>query len=263
MAGGRPARPERVDDRHRVGRTLFSIRVIPPAALGPGHWVRTDAGRSRERLQSPREPWGSDPSGRPGPELILDGSKLVMRVFKGVWSVVNGCAELISKLFARPRLEFTYARVGEPDIVQVDDPKDRVAYYHIDVTNIGNRGAKDCQGFLDVVKTLKMANLYGGNLAIKPERLQWAHDGSGQAVNLNPHASPRKLQLFHVYENMPTNMHFPIKPPQTPVGTKTRVVADQYLLNVRLDYDSDRYFTVKLIVRPADRFDQFSIDVQT
>jgi hypothetical protein len=192
-----------------------------------------------------------------------DGSKLVMRFLQGVWSVVKRCTEPISNVFARPRLEVTYARVREPDIVQFDGPKDRAAYYHIDVTNNGNREAKDCQGFLDVVKTLKMANLYGGNLAIKPERLKWAHEDSGQAVNLDPHASPRKLQLFHVFENTPTSMHFPIKPPQTPVGTKTCVVSDQYLLNVRLDYDSDRYITVRLIIRPADRYDQFSIDVQT
>ena len=186
-----------------------------------------------------------------------------MRFLQGVWSVVKRCTEPISNVFARPRLEVTYARVRGPDIVQFDGPKDRAAYYHIDVTNNGNRGAKDCQGFLDVVKTLKMANLYGGNLAIKPERLKWAHEDSGQAVNLDPHGSPRKLQLFHVFENTPTSMHFPIKPPQTPVGTKTCVVSDQYLLNVRLDYDSDRYITVRLIIRPADRYDQFSIDVQT
>ena len=191
-----------------------------------------------------------------------DGSKLVMRFLQGLWSVVKRCTSPISTVFARPRLEITYARAGEPDIVPVDDPKDRVAYYHIDVTNNGNRVAKDCQGFLDVVKTLKMANLYGGNLAIKPERLKWTDEDSGQAVNLDPHASPRKLQLFHVYENTSTSIHFPIKPPQTPVGTKTCVASDQYLINLRLDYDSDRYITVTLIVRPADRYDQFSIDVQ-
>jgi hypothetical protein len=186
-----------------------------------------------------------------------------MRFLQGVLRVVKGFTAPISNLFARPRLEVTYAGVREPDIVPFDGPSDRAAYYHIDVTNRGNREAKDCQGFLDVVKTLKMANLYGGNLAIKPERLKWAHDDSGQAVNLDPHASPRKLELFHVYENTPTSMHFPIKPPQTRPGTKTCVVSDQYLLNVRLDYDSDRYITVRLIVRPADRYDQFSIDVQT
>jgi hypothetical protein len=185
-----------------------------------------------------------------------------MRLLHGVWSVVKGCTAPISNVFARPRLQVTYARFREPDIVQVDDPKDRAAYYHIDVTNRGNRGAKQCQGFLDVVKTLKMANLYGGNLAMKPEPLKWAHEDSSQAVDLDPHASPRKLQLFHVYENSPTSMHFPIKPPQAPVGAKTSVVSDQYLLNVRLDYDSDRYITVTLSVRPADRYDQFSIDVQ-
>jgi hypothetical protein len=59
------------------------------------------------------------------------------------------------------------------------------------------------------------------------------------------------------------SMHFPIKPPQTPVGTDTCVASDHYLLNVRLDHDSDRYITVKLIVKPSDRFDQFSIEVQT
>jgi hypothetical protein len=186
-----------------------------------------------------------------------------MRFLQGVLRVVKGFTAPISNLFARPRLEVTYARVGEPDIVPFDGRSDRAAYYHIDVTNRGNREAKDCQGFLDVVKTLKMANLYGGNLAIKPERLKWAHDDSGQAVNLDPHASPLKLELFHVYENTPTTMHFPIKPPQTPPGTKTCVASDQYLLNVRLDYNSDRYITVRLIVRPADRYDQFSIDVQT
>ena len=185
-----------------------------------------------------------------------------MRFLQGLWSVVKRCTAPISTVFARPRLEITYARAGEPDIVPVDDPKDRVAYYHIDVTNNGNRVAKNCQGFLDVVKTLKMANLYGGNLAIKPERLKWTDEDSGQAVNLDPHASPRKLQLFHVYENTSTSIHFPIKPPQTPVGTKTCVASDQYLINLRLDYDSDRYITVTLIVRPADRYDQFSIDVQ-
>jgi hypothetical protein len=186
-----------------------------------------------------------------------------MHFLQGVLKVVKGFTAPISNLFARPRLEVTYAGVREPDIVPFDGPSNRAAYYHIDVTNRGNREAKDCQGFLDVVKTLKMANLYGGNLAIKPERLKWAHEDSGQAVNLDPHASPRKLELFHVYENTPTSMHFPIKPPQTPVGTKTCVVSDQYLLNVRFDYDSDRYITVRLIVRPADRYDQFSIDVQT
>jgi hypothetical protein len=191
-----------------------------------------------------------------------DGSKLVMRFLQGLWSAVKRCTAPISTVFARPRLEITYARAREPDIVPVDDPKDRVAYYHIDVTNNGNRVAKDCQGFLDVVKTLKMANLYGGNLAIKPERLKWTDEDSGQAVDLDPHASPRKLQLFHVYENTSTSIHFPIKPPQTPVGTKTCVASDQYLINLRLDYDSDRYITVTLIVRPADRYDQFSIDVQ-
>jgi hypothetical protein len=191
-----------------------------------------------------------------------DGSKLVMRFLQGLWSVVKRCTAPISTVFARARLEITYARAGEPDIVSVADLKDRVAYYHIDVTNNGNRVAKDCQGFLDVVKTLKMANLYGGNLAIKPERLKWTDEDSGQAVNLEPHARPRKLQLFHVYENTSTSIHFPIKPPQMPVGTKTCVASDQYLINLRLDYDSDRYITVTLIVRPADRYDQFSIDVQ-
>lgn len=186
-----------------------------------------------------------------------------MRLLQGVWSVVKRCTAPISNLIARPRLEIAYARVGEPDIVQVDDPKDRVACYHIDVTNNGNRAAKDCKGFLDVVKPLKMAILYGGNLAVRPVRLQWANEDSGQALNLDPRASSRKLPLFQVYENSPTNMHFPIKPPQTPTGTKTCVVAEPYLLNVRLDYDSDRYIKVTLIVRPADRYDQFSIDVQT
>ena len=57
-------------------------------------------------------------------------------------------------------------------------------------------------------------------------------------------------------------MHFPIKPPQTPLGTNTSVAADQYLINVRLDYDTDRYIKVTLIVRPNDRYDQFTIDVQ-
>ena len=76
-------------------------------------------------------------------------------------------------------------------------------------------------------------------------------EDSGQTVNLDPHAGPRKLELFHVYQNTPTSMHFPIKPPQTPVGTKTCVASDHYLLIVRLDYDSDRYITVRLIVRPS------------
>jgi hypothetical protein len=192
-----------------------------------------------------------------------NGSELVMGYLQGVWSIVKGCTAPISKIFARPRLELSCARAGEPNIVPLDDPQNRIAYYHIDVTNRGNRGAKDCKGFLDVVKTLKMANLYGGNLAVKPVRLKWTDEGSGQAVNLDPYAGTRKLSLFHVYENMPTKMHFPIKPPQTPVGTATCVAAEEYLLNVRLDYDSDRYITVKLIIRPADRYDQYSIDVQT
>ena len=186
-----------------------------------------------------------------------------MGLLQGVWSVVKGCTTPISNLFARPRLKVTYARLEEPYIAQVVDSKDGAAYYRIDITNNGNRGAKDCQGFLDVVKTLKMANLYGGNLAVKPERLKWALEDSGQTVNLDPHAGPRKLELFHVYQNTPTSMHFPIKPPQTPVGTNTCVASDHYLLNVRLDYDSDRYITVTLIVKPSERYDQFSIEVQT
>ena len=94
-----------------------------------------------------------------------------MGFLQGVLKVVKGFTDPISNVFARPRLEVTYARVREPDIVQFDGPSDRAAYYHIDVTNHGNREAKNCQGFLDVVKTLKMANLYGGNLAITPEPL--------------------------------------------------------------------------------------------
>jgi hypothetical protein len=186
-----------------------------------------------------------------------------MGLLQGVWSAVKSCTTPISNLFAGPRLEVTYSRLEEPDIVQVVDSKDHAAYYRIDITNNGNRGAKDCQGFFDVVKTLKMANLYGGNLAIKPVRLKWALEDSGQTVNLDPHTGPRKLELFHVYQNTPMSMHFPIKPPQTPVGTNTCVASDHYLLNVRLDYDSDRYITVKLIVKPSDRYDQFSIEVQT
>ena len=186
-----------------------------------------------------------------------------MGLLQGVWSAVKSCTTPISNLFAKPRLEVTYARLEEPFIVQVVDSKDRAAYYRIDITNNGNRGAKDCRGFFDVVKTLKMANLYGGNLAVKPVRLKWAVEDSGQTVNLDPHAGPRKLELFHVYQNTPMSMHFPIKPPQTPVGTNTCVASDHYLLNVRLDYDSDRYITVKLIVKPSDRYDQFLVEVQT
>jgi hypothetical protein len=196
-----------------------------------------------------------------GPER--DRSELVMGLLQGIWSAVKSCTTPISNLFPRSRLEVTYARLEEPDIVQVVDSKDLAAYYRIDITNNGNRGAKDCQGFFDVVKTLKMANLYGGNLAVKPVRLKWAQADSGQPVNLDPHTGPRKLELFHVYQNTPTSMHFPIKPPQTPAGTNTCVPSDHYLLNVRIDYDSDRYITVKLIVRPSDRYDQFSIEVQS
>jgi hypothetical protein len=186
-----------------------------------------------------------------------------MRFLQGAWRFIKKCATPISNIFARPRLQVTYARVQEPEIVQIGDPPSRAACYHIDVTNKGNRRAHDCQGFLDVVKTLKMANLYGGNLTIRPQRLKWALEDSGQTVNLDPHGRPGKLPLFLVYEDSPTNMHFPIKPPETPAGTKSCVVSDDYLLIVRLDYDSDRYITVTLIVRPADRYDQFSIDVQT
>jgi hypothetical protein len=185
-----------------------------------------------------------------------------MPFLQGVWSLVKACMAPIRNVISGPRPVVTYARVGEPDIVPVDESKNRIAHYHIDVTYNGNRGAKDCQGFLDVVKPLKMAILYGGNLAVRPVRLQWAGEDSGQAVNLDPQAGPRKLPLFHVYENSPTKMHFPIKPPQTPLGTQTCVSAEPYLLNVRVDYDSVRYITITLIVRPADQFDRFSIDVQ-
>jgi hypothetical protein len=186
-----------------------------------------------------------------------------MDLLQGVWNVIKGCTTPISNMFPGPRLKVAYARLEEPHIVQVVDSTDRAAYYRIDITNDGNRGAKDCQGFLDVVKTLKMANLYGGNLAVTPQRLKWALEDSGQTVNLDPHAGPRKLELFHVYENTPMSMHFPMKPPQTPVGTNTCVASDHYLLNVRLDYDLDRYITVTLVVKPGDRYDQFSIEVQT
>ncbi len=186
-----------------------------------------------------------------------------MGLSHGAWSIIKGLTTPISNMFAGPRLEVTYARLEEPYIAQNVDSKPRVAYYRIDISNNGSRAAKDCQGFLDVVKTLKMANLYGGNLAVKPERLKWAIEHPGQPVNLDPHAGPRKLELFHVYENTPMSMHFPIKPPQTPVGTNTCVASDHYLLNVRLDYNTDRYIAVTLVIKPSDRYDQFSIDVQT
>jgi hypothetical protein len=184
-------------------------------------------------------------------------------LFMGLWNIVKSNLGPIKNFFVRPLLRCTYMSTEEPFIGNPDHPRFRAAFYRLDVTNDGHERAKECQGFLDLVKSAKQSPAYGPNLLKKPEQLKWAHEDAFISVSIDPRKNPRKLDLFHVYETNPLTMHLPVKPPQIPVGTRSSIPTDAYLFDVRIDYDSDRFIIVSILIKPSDKFDGFAVYVHT
>lgn len=132
-----------------------------------------------------------------------------------------------------PNLVITYEAEDEPFRgIAVDAGYRTASFYRLSIVNTGLVPAEDCEGLLIAVEPIKVPS--GGRKLGRPVVLKWAHEDDYFPITIEPEES-RKLDIFYIFEDDPSSIHFYFELPRIPAGLSRTFPFGRYQITIRIE----------------------------